>query len=177
MNRNLKTLCLSMAFGGLVLAGCTRTERTTVTTTETATDGPGYGQRHTEVTTTGDADRVSLDEVKEKSKEAFAVTTAYMTQERDKMSVEIKDTLDNVNRRLDELRARSGSSSGKEKAGIDIEIKGLENEKARLEEMRDKAGAATEKAWTNIKANWKELQGRVGEKLHNRDKASDHSGR
>ena len=137
----------------LMISGCSSTSTTTMdengstTTTTTTTESSSNVQGDT---TAGD--------MKREVGEALDATGKYFTQQRDKTTAEIKLRNEQLQGKLEGLKAERETASPERKNHIDIEIHGLEEQKAQLDEMGNKVKAASQEGWNNVKAGWENMK-------------------
>lgn len=146
----------------LLLAGCSETTSTTVNEQETTVDR---------------GSNISLDEVKEKSREAWKTTSAFLNQEKSRLSAEMDVRMQELDEKIAALTRKADKATGKAKDDLNRRIDTLEVDKSRLTDMRDKANEAGQSAWAGIKSAWNKLEADIKTRTSKPDMNDQPSGR
>jgi Skp family chaperone for outer membrane proteins len=96
-----------------------------------------------------------FEKITEETKEAAQEIKDYAYAQKAEFVGKMQDQLDEINRDLDQLAAKTAKSGDKAKAEAEPKLQALRDQSAKLKKQLEQAGNATEPAWANIKTGFK----------------------
>lgn len=118
---------------------------------------PGCGPPSAErsVTETRKATAEQFEKVKKETKEATREMKGYAYAQKAEFVAKMQAQLDDINRELDQLAAKTAKSSEAAKAEAEPKIRSLRDQTAKLNRQLDEAKNATESTWRDVEASFR----------------------
>lgn len=97
-----------------------------------------------------------FDKVKKETKEATQEMKDYAYAQKAEFVAKMQAQLDEINRDLDQLAAKTANSSDAAKAEAEPKIQALRDQTAKLNRQLDEAKGATESTWKDVEAGFRQ---------------------